>query len=114
MLGFSQCAALAGLGPNEIVLGVSPSARHRLLLASYLMNSSRGKAAVRQMIISDLRDFLDLGAVRQAADRFIVLRHLLSEEATGGHLLPPWHGSAVIEADGIRGWRPASNVTIAA
>ena len=87
MLGFSQCAALAGLDSNEIVLGVSPSARHRSLLASYLMNSDRGKAAVRKMILSDLRDFLDLGALRQAADRFIVLRHFLSDDGETGRLL---------------------------
>jgi uncharacterized membrane protein (GlpM family) len=64
---------------NEIISGVTPSARHHSLLAGYLLNMGRGPAAVRDLIVSDLRGFLDLGVKRRAADLLIVLRFFLAK-----------------------------------
>lgn len=79
MITVSECAAFAGLASNELVLGAVPSAKHRLLLSSYLLNLRRGPGAVRDMIVSDLRGFLDLGVTSRAADLLIVLRIFLSD-----------------------------------
>ena len=79
MITLEQCTASAGLAPNEIVLGSTPSAKHRSLLTSYLLNLKRGPEGVRDMMVSDLRGWLDLGAMQQAADSLIVLRQYLSD-----------------------------------
>lgn len=79
MITVAQCAAFAGLDSNETLLGVSPSAGHHSLLSSYLLNLSRGPAAVRDMIVADLRCWLDLGAPQRAADLLVVLRLFLSD-----------------------------------
>ncbi len=78
MISVAECAALAGLTPNEIILGVSPSAKHGSLLSSYLLNSARGPMAVRDMIIGDLRRFRELGALQRTADLLLVLRVFLT------------------------------------
>lgn len=88
MIAVQQLPALAGLAPNEIVLGVTPSAKHDRLLASYLFNLERGPAAVRDMIVADFRCFFDLGARRQAADMLIVLRRFLSDHPQAGRVPP--------------------------
>jgi hypothetical protein len=79
MITISECAAFAGLASNELVLGAVPASRHHCLLASYLLNSHRGLDAVRAMIVSDLRGYLDLGASSCAADLLIVLRMFLTD-----------------------------------
>lgn len=84
MIALQLLPAVTGLAANEMVLGVAPSARHDRLLSSYLFNIERGPAAVRDMIVADLRRFLDLGARREAADRLIVLRCFLSEHPQAG------------------------------
>ena len=91
----AQCAALTGLGSNEMVLGVTPTAMHDCLHASYLLCHGRNWEGVRDMIVADIRASLDLGASKQAADLLIVLRRLLSERlgATLSRHLP---GSAEI------------------
>jgi hypothetical protein len=43
MITLTQCAAFAGLTAHEFVLGVSPSAKHQLLLSSYLVHLGRAK-----------------------------------------------------------------------
>lgn len=77
MITLAQCTSFAALAPNEIVLGPTPSAKHHLLLTSYLLNLKRGQEVVRDMMVSDLRRWLDLGAVQRAADLLIVLRQFL-------------------------------------
>jgi hypothetical protein len=75
----AQCAALSGLHSNEMLLGVSPTAMHDSLHASYRLHDERGWQSVRDMIVADIRASLDLGASKQAADLLIVLRRFLSE-----------------------------------
>jgi hypothetical protein len=60
MITVTQCAAFAGLASDELIVGISPSAKHSLLLSSYLLNLERGPLAVRDMIIADLRRFMSL------------------------------------------------------
>ena len=76
-LTVAQCAALSGLGPHEMVLGTTPSAKHDSLYAGYLLHHERGWDTVRDMIVADIRGSLDLGALKQAADLLIVLRRFL-------------------------------------
>ena len=59
MLTLEQCIAMAGLAGDEVILGMTPCARHRMLLESYLTNIWRGPKVVRDMIIGDLRDCID-------------------------------------------------------
>jgi len=79
MITLAQCAAFSGLASHEVIGGAVPSARHHKMLSSYLLNLDRGTLAVREMIVSDLRRFLDLGAEGRAADLMLVLRLLLSD-----------------------------------
>jgi hypothetical protein len=80
-MSFAPSIALAAAPTsNEIIAGVAaPSARHQSLLALYLLNSRRGPAAVRDLIVSDLRGYLDLGVKRKVADLLIVLRFFLAQ-----------------------------------
>ena len=80
MTTFGQCAADAGLAPSELIVGVTPSRKHEALLSSYLLSLHRGPVAVREMIVSDLRRFLELGARNYAADLLVVLRLFLSQQ----------------------------------
>lgn len=79
LISIAQCADLSGLGTNEIVLGVPPSARHNSLYESYLLHRDRSLEAIADMIVADIRRALDLGAEKLAADLLIVLRWFLSE-----------------------------------
>lgn len=79
MIALRKCTAYAGLSSNEMFIGVTPSARHGQLLSSYLLNLKRGPPEVRDMIVADLRCFLDIGAQYRAADLLIVLRRFLSD-----------------------------------
>ena len=42
MITVEQCAEFSGLTSNETVLGATPSAEHRALLSSYVLNLWRG------------------------------------------------------------------------
>jgi|APFre7841882630_1041343.scaffolds.fasta_scaffold187160_1 hypothetical protein len=79
MVTVKECAAFARLATNEMVLGTTPSAAHRVLLSSYLLNLWRGPKTVRKMIVADIRMWLDFGMPAQASDLLIVLRQFLSD-----------------------------------
>jgi hypothetical protein len=53
---------------ESLSLCVAPSARHRSILASYLLNIKRGEAVVFDMMLADYHRFLDLGARERASD----------------------------------------------
>jgi hypothetical protein len=109
MISLQQCRAIAGLSSREVILGMTPSTRHERLLRSYVAITRLSRAALQAMIVSDLRDFLALGAMRQAGDRFVVLRRFLSDER-------PFAASVEskdsIRVDGIRGWRRKSGSVV--
>jgi hypothetical protein len=77
MITVEQCAEFAGLASHEMVLGAPPSAKHRVLLSSYVLNLWRGPKTVRKMIVADIRLWLDLGRPDYAADFLVVLRRFL-------------------------------------
>ena len=39
MITVEQCLEFAGLASNEMVLGATPSAKHRVMLSSYVLKS---------------------------------------------------------------------------
>jgi hypothetical protein len=77
MISATQCAALAGLKPDDLILGVCVSSKHRSLLSTYLLSLHRGPMAVKNLIVADLRRFRDLGAFAYAGDLLVVLRLFL-------------------------------------
>ncbi|MGA8169317.1 MAG: polysaccharide deacetylase [Methylocystis sp.] len=80
MVTLKHCAEMAGLTIDELILGVTPSRRHHVLLKSYQLNSDHGRAKVLEMMVCDLRGYVDIGAHRVAADLLVVLRLFLSEQ----------------------------------
>ena len=78
MISVSRCIALSGLGGDEIVLGVTRAKRHDELYENYLRNFGKRCAALRDRIVGDIRASLNVGAMRLAADLFIVLRLALA------------------------------------
>jgi hypothetical protein len=56
-----------------------PSNRHSRLLAGYLFNRKRGAAAVRDMILADIRRFSELGATGYASELIDVLNSFNAE-----------------------------------
>lgn len=79
MISIKDCATLTGLALDEMALGVTPAKKHRDLHSSYSLNLHRGRLAVRNLIIADMRRSRELGAMRRAADLLLVLRLFLSE-----------------------------------
>lgn len=79
MLSVAQLSVESGLRMGALVLGVSPSTKHRVLLSSYLLNLWRGPEAVRDMIITDIRSAIDVGAPALAADLLLVFRQFLHD-----------------------------------
>lgn len=78
MISMQQCAEAVGLAPHELALCAIPAARHKTLLASYLLNLKRGEKAVCCMIVGDFWRLTEMGAGERAADAFHVLRLFLS------------------------------------
>ncbi len=83
MISVSRCIALTGLGNDEIVLGVTRARRHDELYENYLRNLGKRCAGLRDRIVSDIRTSLSIGAMRLAADLFIVLRLALARRLAG-------------------------------
>jgi hypothetical protein len=92
---------------DEILLSAAVTPMHRSLLASYRMNAHRGEDSARNLLLRDLRSFLDLGALDRATDLLIVLALFLRESrrcerrltlATARHrdaiTLQHWRGGA--------------------
>jgi hypothetical protein len=79
MITFAECAEFAGLNSSELITGSVLSSKHGSLLSSYLLNLKRSPGAVRQMIVSDIRAAIDMGASSYAADLLLVLRMFLSK-----------------------------------
>ncbi len=85
MISLSQCAGCAGLDSSELLIGTVVSAKHHSLLESYALNLWRGAIVVRDLIRTDLRTFIDLGAQKKAADLLLVLRLFLSHFPEARH-----------------------------
>lgn len=77
MITMKECANYAGIALYEVPVRAIPSARHKRLFRSYLLNLERGEKAVSRMIAEDLRRNMELGAHERAADLLHVLRLFL-------------------------------------
>lgn len=77
LASLTQCIEFSGLTWEELPPRVAPSAKCCSLYTSYLLLLPIGSAVVRDMIVADIRSFLDLGASKRAADLLIVLRWFL-------------------------------------
>jgi len=75
-----RCAEMAGLRGHELVVGVSPSDKHRHMLARYRRAVSL--EAARRRVVADIRDAVEIGASGRAADLLIVLRWLFGPGAS--------------------------------
>jgi hypothetical protein len=107
MAEMEQLAIAMSRQAIEIDAKVTPE--HRALLDSYRMNAHRGERATRDLIISDLRGFLDLGAAGRARDLLIVL-WLYLEEATAleaRRSAPPRSARRQRESISAQRWREA-------
>jgi hypothetical protein len=78
MISVRDCAKIAGLHSNELILGVEATERHKRLLNAYLFNMRHGARFVCRLIVGDIRRCLELGALDRAADLLIVLRIFMS------------------------------------
>lgn len=79
MLSVQEFIAASGLPASDLIPGVGLSAKHRVLLSSYLLNLWRGPETVRDMIVADFCSASDLGASAHAADLLVVLKHFLDD-----------------------------------
>jgi hypothetical protein len=80
----TRSGGCSGFNFDEILSTAVSSAKHCRLLAGYPLNLERGAATVRDMIVVDVRDLLDLGAKQQAADLCVVLGRFLSDYPEAG------------------------------
>jgi hypothetical protein len=67
---------LGGLRAHEMLIGVSPQARHDALVAEYLRAGPARGLSPQAALIADLRAALARGARETAADLFLALRRL--------------------------------------
>jgi hypothetical protein len=80
LAGIAECRKLTGLSSREMLLGVSPSPRHRATLRGYLRLCHGNVREVQHVLINDLRSYLEIGARHFAADQLIVLRLFLADQ----------------------------------
>jgi hypothetical protein len=77
MTQLAEILAPSGLVPPSLD-GVAPSRAHERALASYLLNRHRGVGAVRDILVADIRAYVDLGQAHAAVDLMVVLKMLLA------------------------------------
>lgn len=77
LVSLIQCVEFSGLTWEELPPRVAPSAKCCSLYTSYLLLLPIGSTVVCEMIVADIRSFLDLGASKRAADLLVVLRWFL-------------------------------------
>lgn len=77
MTQLAEILAPSGLVPPPLE-GVAPSGAHERALAGYLLNHHRGVAAIRDILVADIRAYVDLGQSRAAVDLMVVLKMLLA------------------------------------
>ena len=81
LLSIAGCCRLAGLAPEEAIVGAVPKARRRSIIAAYLLAASG--APIAPLIVADIRGAIARGATDVAAELFIVLREALAQRLCG-------------------------------
>jgi hypothetical protein len=69
----------SGLREGDLILGVTRTPKHSILLTFYLLNLWRGEDAVLDMIVADFEAALDMGARDDAGDILMTLRLFLRD-----------------------------------
>ncbi len=82
----SECIAIADLVSISVFPDGVLRAEHETLLASYRSNLWRGPSTVADMIMHDIRCFLDLGIMQRAKNLAVVLWLFLSEYPQAGYV----------------------------
>ncbi len=88
LVGIKMCRRLTGLSGREIILGVDPSPRHRSTLRGYVRLCHGDARKVQEILVHDLRSYLEIGARRFAADQLIVLRLFLADQLKNASKTP--------------------------
>jgi hypothetical protein len=78
MVSIGRCAEISGLRSHEMVVGVSPTAKHEQLLARYRSGEAGSQEGARAALVADIRAAVAQGAARRAADLLVALRRLLA------------------------------------
>ncbi|MFY9656997.1 MAG: hypothetical protein WAK01_10480 [Methylocystis sp.] len=104
MTTLEDVRSATGLCPEEMIVGVTETEIHRVVLASYLSNLWRGSEVVRDLIVADIRTALDLGVAERAADLLLVLRRFLTSHPEAAHApCPCAQNSCDLQFDGVSG-----------
>lgn len=87
MISLEDCIAMCGLDEEEIAaicehehIGEVPAAA----MASYLLHQEHGAEKIRAMIVDDIREALDNGRPKHAAELLTVLRHFVQHHPEAG------------------------------
>ncbi|MEZ5787754.1 MAG: hypothetical protein R3D62_15060 [Xanthobacteraceae bacterium] len=87
MISLEDCIAMCGLDEEEIAaicehehIGEVPAAA----MASYLLHQEHGAEKIRAMIVDDIRDALNKGRPKHAAELLTVLRHFVQHHPEAG------------------------------
>jgi hypothetical protein len=80
LVEIKMCRKLTGLSGREIILGVDPSPRHRATLRGYIRLCHGNARKIQEVLVHDLRSYLEIGARHFAADQLIVLRLFLADQ----------------------------------
>jgi len=104
MTTLEDVRSATGLSPEEMIVGVTETAIHRAVLASYVSNLWRGSEVVRDLMVADIRTALDLGVAERAADLLVVLRLFLSAHPEAAHSpCPCVENRCEVHLDGFTG-----------
>ncbi|PWB83963.1 MAG: hypothetical protein C3F11_03850 [Methylocystaceae bacterium] len=102
MISLAERSAPTGPAPGESTYAASRSNKHERTLGSYLLNSHRGAGIVRDIIVADIRGFIDLGLPHVAADLIVVLRLFLARFPEARRITTPpvaWDGGSPAPSD---------------
>jgi hypothetical protein len=104
MTTLDDVRSATGLCPEEMIVGVTETEMHRVVLASYLSNLWRGPEVVRDLMVADIRTALDLGVAERAADLLLVLRQFLALHPDAAHApCPCVQNTCDLQLDGVSG-----------
>jgi hypothetical protein len=86
MITLQDCIDLCGLDPDQVAAISEHEHVPEIVasaLANYLLHQPRGTEAIRTMIVDDIRQALDDGRIKHAAELFAALQHFLESHPEG-------------------------------
>ncbi len=104
MTTLEDVRSATGLSPDEMIVGLTETEIHRVVLASYLSNLWRGSEVVRDLMVADIRTALDLGVAERAGDLLLVLRKFLASHPEAAYApCPCVQNTCDLQLDGVSG-----------